>query len=61
MSQEYKEYLREIGGDKNKPIKIKWSDYNRGFYCPTCHYGTAIDTPKCKHCGQLLLPYLVIN
>lgn len=60
MSQSYEEYLKEIGIDKDKPAKIKWSDLDRGFYCPSCHYGTAADTSKCKHCGQLLLPYLNI-
>lgn len=60
MSQSYEEYLKEIGIDKDKPTKIRWSDCDRGFYCPTCNYGTAADTSKCNHCGQLLLPYLNI-
>ena len=60
MSQSYEKYLKENGIDKNKPVKIKFSDYNREFYCPTCDFGTAIDTEKCKHCGQILLPYLNI-
>lgn len=60
MSKNYEDYLKEMGIDKNKPAKIQWSDYDRGFYCPTCNHGTAIDTPKCNNCEQLLLPYLSI-
>lgn len=60
MSQSYEEYLKENGINKNKPAKIQWSDYDRGFYCPTCNFGTTINAKKCKHCGQILLPYLNI-
>ena len=60
MYQSYEEYLKENGIDKNKPIKIQWSDYDRGFYCPTCNTGTSMKAEKCSYCGQLLLPYLDI-
>lgn len=54
MSQTYEEYLKEIGIDEDKPTKIRWSDYDRGFYCPTCHRGTYNKEHRCD-CGQLLL------
>lgn len=40
MSITYKKYLKELGINKNKPVKIQFSDTARGFYCPTCHTGT---------------------
>jgi len=40
---------------KDKPIKIQWNEYARGFYCPSCFTGTASDTEQCKYCGQKLL------
>ena len=44
----YEDYLQDIGIDKNTPIKIQWSNYDRGFYCPTI----------CNECGRTLLPYI---
>lgn len=41
--------------DKDKPIKIAWNEYARGFYCPTCLTGVENKTHKCKYCGQQLL------
>ncbi len=44
-------------GDKNKPIKIQWNEYARGFYCPTCITGLAqYNIKQCPYCGQILLP-----
>lgn len=54
----YKEYLKEIGIDKNIPTEIKWSETARGVYCPTCLTGDAMESTKCKYCGQKLIPYL---
>lgn len=54
----YEDYLQDIGIDKNTPIKIQWSNYDRGFYCPTCKYGVSINESICKECGQTLLPYI---
>ena len=51
----YEEYLKELDIDKNKPVKIQFSDIARGFYCPTCHTGTYNKEHKCSYCGQLLL------
>ena len=41
--------------DKEKPIKIKFDYYARGFRCPTCSTGVENKTQKCKYCGQQLL------
>lgn len=44
--------------DKNKPIKIEFNYHARGFYCPTCFTGVALNNKECKYCGQkLLYPY----
>ena len=51
----YEEHLKELGIDKNKPVKIQFSDIARGFCCPTCHTGTYNKEHKCSYCGQLLL------
>lgn len=40
MSTTYKKYLKELNINKNKPVKIQFSDTARGFYCPTCRTGT---------------------
>lgn len=53
----YDEYLKEKDIDKNKPVQIQWNERARGFYCPTCDTGTAVDTKKCGYCGQLLIGY----
>ena len=55
MLTEYEKYLKEIGIDKNKPVKIRFSETARGFYCPTCNNGTYNKEHKCNYCGQLLL------
>lgn len=55
MSAAYEKYLEELGIDKNKPVKIQFSDTANGFYCPTCHTGTYNKEHKCSYCGQLLL------
>lgn len=55
MLTEYDEYLKEIGINKNKPVKIRFSETARGFYCPTCNTGTYNKEHKCNYCGQLLL------
>lgn len=55
MSTTYKKYLKELGINKNKPVKIQFSDTARGFYCPTCRTGTYNKKHKCYYCGQLLL------
>lgn len=49
---QYEEYLKEMGIDKNIPIKIQFGE---GFYCPTCNIGTYNKEHKCDYCGQLLL------
>lgn len=43
---------------KDTPVQIRWNEYARGFYCPSCVTGTSANAKKCKHCGQILLPYL---
>ena len=55
MITKYNEYLKEIGINKNIPIKIQFSETARGFYCPTCDTGTYNKKHKCNYCGQLLL------
>jgi len=55
------ELFKELKGvnfltNKDKPIKIQWNEYARGFYCPICFTGTASNTQQCKYCGQKLLP-----
>ena len=55
MLTEYDEYLKEIGINKNKPVKIRFSETARGFYCPTCNTGKYNKEHKCNYCGQLLL------
>lgn len=52
----YEEYQKDCGIDKNIPAKIKWSDYYRCCYCPTCQLHISADTKKCS-CGQLLIGY----
>lgn len=47
--------LQESDIDKDTPVKIKFSEVARGFYCPTCLTGTYNKKHKCDHCGQLLL------
>lgn len=47
--------MMEYKTDKNKPIKIEFNYYARGFYCPTCHTGVENKDQKCKFCGQQLL------
>ena len=54
-NENYYKYLKDIGIDKNKTIKIKFSETKRGFYCPTCNTGTYNEEHKCNYCGQLLL------
>lgn len=39
----------------NTPIKIKWSETARGFYCPTCHTGVEYKIQRCQFCGQMLI------
>lgn len=39
---------------KDVPMKIDWSDLERGFYCPTCFKGTYNGDHKCENCGQQL-------
>lgn len=41
--------------EKNKAIKMKWSDYDRNYYCPTCQTLCSCNTEKCKVCNQLLI------
>jgi len=53
----YEKYLDKQGISKNKPVKIQWNEIARGFYCPTCSTGTAVNTKKCGYCGQLLIGY----
>ena len=55
MSASYEEYLKGLGIDKNKPVKIQFSETARAFYCPTCNTGTYNKEHKCDYCGQLLL------
>ena len=40
----YEKYLEEQGVNKDKPVKIRWNEIARGFYCLTCSTGTAVDT-----------------
>ncbi len=53
----YMEYLIEMGIDKDKPIQIQWNEKARGFYCPICSTGVAVDAKRCGYCGQLLIRY----
>lgn len=53
----YEKYLKEMGIDKSKPVKIEFDERMRAFHCPICNTGTAVDTKKCSYCEQLLLSY----
>lgn len=53
----YDEYLREKGINKDVPVRIEWNERVRGFYCPICSTGTAVDTKRSGCCGQLLIGY----
>lgn len=55
MSMTYEEYLKELCIDKNKPVRIRFSETARGFYCPTCLTGTYNKEHVCDFCGQILL------
>lgn len=60
MTEEERKYMELEMDKKDIPVKIKWSETARGFYCPTCRTGTVVDAYRCDYCGQLLLPYLNI-
>ena len=47
--------------DKEKPVKIEFNYYARGFYCPTCSTGVENKTQRCRFCGQQLLDSYGIN
>ena len=47
--------------NKEKPIKIEFNHYTRGFYCPTCLTGVENKDQKCKFCGQQLLDIYEFN
>ena len=53
----YEEYLKESGINRDVPVEIEWSERDRGFYCPICKTGRAVDTKRCGYCGQLLKGY----
>ena len=44
-----------IKQNKEKPIKIKFNDYAKRFYCPTCLTGVENKDQKCPFCSQQLL------
>lgn len=54
----YEEYLKDIGIDKNEPIKIEYSPVDRLHYCPTCSHFVKLSETECVTCGQkLITPY----
>ena len=47
--------------NKLVPKDIKFDYRIRGFYCPSCETGVALQSKKCSNCGQALRnPYASI-